>query len=253
MLAMCAAPVAALLAAASLAPLPFSVTHPGLTADVLGEHDGEPVITISGAPVRDPSGELLVTTITATSPDATVRLADVIGGFVSADEAVMPREAVYPVGDSTEEIREHNNAQMRESQDAAVAAALSYLGLDADDVTVELDLGEVGGPSAGLLLSLGIVELLAGDGAGGDLTGGRIVAGSGTIDADGTVGAVGGVPLKTQGAGRDGATVFLVPRDECADASANLPEGLRLIPVATLRDAVASLRALDAGESVPSC
>ncbi|WP_326596882.1 S16 family serine protease [Streptomyces sp. NBC_01803] len=253
LLALCAAPVAALLTVAALVPLPFSVTHPGLTADVLGEHEGVPVITISGAPVRDPAGELRITTITATSPDATVRMADVVSGYLADDEAIMPRDAVYPVGDDTEEIREHNQAQMRESQDTAVAAALSYLGLDADDVTVELDLGEVGGPSAGLLLSLGIVELLDGDGEGGDLTGGRVVAGTGTIDADGTVGAVGGVPLKTQGAGRDGATVFLVPRDECSDASANLPEGLRLVPVTTLRDAVDSLRALNAGESVPSC
>ncbi|WP_107115540.1 S16 family serine protease [Streptomyces specialis] len=252
-LAVCAAPAAALLAVAALAPLPFSVTHPGLTADVLGEHEGEPVITISGAPVRDPEGELRVTTITATSPDATVRLAEVVTGYFAGDEAVMPREAVYPVGDDTEEIREHNHAQMRDSQDSAVAAALNYLGMDPGEVTVELDLGDVGGPSAGLLLSLGIVDLLAGDGEGGDLTGGRVVAGTGTIDPDGTVGAVGGVPLKTRGAGRDGATVFLVPRDECSDASVDLPEGLRLIPVATLEDAVDSLRALNAGEPVPSC
>src|SRR5690606_6900950 len=62
LLAVCAALVAALLAVAALAPLPFSVTYPGSTADVLGESDGEPVIEISGAPVRepDPSGALLL-------------------------------------------------------------------------------------------------------------------------------------------------------------------------------------------------
>ncbi|ONK13964.1 S16 family serine protease [Streptomyces sp. MP131-18] len=253
LLAACVALVAALLAVAALAPLPYSVTRPGPTADVLGEHDGEPVITITGAPVREPAGELRMTTITATSPDATVRLTDVVTGYFSGERAVMPREAVYPVGDSREEIQEHNAGQMRDSQHAAVAAAVTYLGLDEDEVSIELNLADVGGPSAGLLLSLGIVDLLRGDGAGGDLTDGRVIAGTGTIEPDGTVGSVGGVPLKTQAARRDGATVFLVPREECADATAEAPDGLRVLPVATLEGAVADLRALAAGESVPSC
>ncbi|RKN07829.1 S16 family serine protease [Streptomyces radicis] len=253
LLTVCSLLVGALLAVAALAPLPFSVTHPGLTADVLGEHEGRPVITVTGAPVRAPEGELRMTTITATSPDATVRLADVVSGYFASDRAVMPRESVYPVGESTEEIREHNADQMVESQDAAVTAALGFLGLDASDVSVELHLADIGGPSAGLLFSLGIVDLLDGDGEGGDLTGGEVVAGTGTIDAAGRVGAVGGVPLKTQAARRDGATVFLVPRDECGDATADTPEGLRLLPVTTLEGAVNDLRALAAGESVPSC
>jgi PDZ domain-containing protein len=253
LLALCGALFAALLAVAALAPLPFSVTYPGLTADVLGDSDGKPVISITGAPVDDPEGELRMTAIMATSPDARVTLADVVSGYFASDRAVMPREAVYPVGDTTEEIREYNAGQMRESQNTAVTAALSYLGLRGGDVEVELNLADVGGPSAGLLFSLGIVDLLNGDGAGGDLTGGRTIAGTGTIDAEGTVGAVGGVALKTQAAARDGATVFLVPRDECSDASADTPDGLRLIPVATLRGAVEDLLALSAGEPVPSC
>ena len=68
------------------------------------------------------------------------------------------------------------------------------------------------------------------------------------------MGAVGGVALKTQAAKRDGATVFLVPKAECSDAESELPKGLRLIPVTTLKSAVESLRALETGTgSVPSC
>jgi PDZ domain-containing protein len=253
LLAACGALLAALLTVAALAPLPFSVTYPGTTADVLGERDGKPVISISGAPVGDPEGELRMTTIVATSPDARVDLADVISGYFASDRAVMPREAVYPVGDTTEEIREYNAGQMRASQDAAVTAALSYLDLAGGEVEVELNLADVGGPSAGLLFSLGIVDLLNGDGAGGDLTGGRVIAGTGTIDADGTVGSVGGVPLKTRAAARDGATVFLVPRAECSDATSDTPDDLRLIPVTTLRGAVGDLLDLAAGRPVPSC
>ncbi|NUR42610.1 MAG: hypothetical protein HOV73_21245, partial [Streptomyces sp.] len=144
--------------------------------------------------------------------------------------------------------------QMKESQDAATEAALNYLDLSDKNIKVTLELADVGGPSAGLLFSLGIVDKLNGDGSGGDLTGGRVIAGTGTIDAAGTVGAVGGVSLKTQAAKRDGATVFLVPKDECGDAKAELPKNLRLIPVTTLKGAVNSLVALESGKgSVPSC
>lgn len=59
--------------------------------------------------------------------------------------------------------------------------------------------------------------------------------------------------LKTQAAARDGATVFLVPKAECSDAKSELPEGLRLIPVTTLTEAVNGLRSLNRGEPVPSC
>ncbi|MDX3310701.1 S16 family serine protease [Streptomyces sp. NPDC054884] len=253
-LAVCALPLVVLLATAAFAPLPFSVAQPGMTANVLGDNKGTPVITISGAPVRGTSGQLRMTTIEATGPDTRVSLGDVLDGWFRTDQAIMPRDAVYPSGESTKEIERHNTEQMEDSQDAATQAALAYLKLGEDDVKVTLKLADVGGPSAGLLFSLGIVDKLDGDGAGGDLTGGRTIAGTGTIDAGGKVGAVGGVALKTQAARRDGATVFLVPKDECSDAKSELPKGLRLVPVTTLKGAVSALVALEKGKgSVPSC
>ncbi|KOV94400.1 hypothetical protein ADL04_24290 [Streptomyces sp. NRRL B-3648] len=247
-------PVVALLATAVFAPLPFSVAQPGMTANVLGGNKGTPVITVSGAATRGTSGQLRMTTIEATGPDARVSLGDVLGNWFRTDRAVMPRDAVYPSGDTIKEIEKHNEAQMQQSQDAATQAALKYLGLNAGKVKVTLRLADVGGPSAGLLFTLGIIDKLDGDGSGGDLTGGRTIAGTGTIDAAGRVGAVGGVALKTQAARRDGATVFLVPKAECADARAELPKGLRLVPVTTLKGAVDSLVALEKGKgTVPSC
>lgn len=240
----------ALLATVVFAPLPFSVAQPGLTADVLGENQGKEVITVSGAPAHDTSGQLRMTTIEATGPDASIRLGDVLSSWFDTDRAVMPRGAVYPNGDDVGEIEEYNQEQMKESQDTATTAALRYLRLDKDDVDVELRLEDVGGPSAGLLFSLGIVDKLGAD----DLTGGRVVAGTGTITGGGEVGPVGGVPLKTQAARRDGATVFLVPKAECSDAQAELPKGLRLVPVTTLKGAVDSLKALESGKgNVPAC
>ncbi|WP_217238689.1 S16 family serine protease [Streptomyces sp. AC555_RSS877] len=252
--AVCALPVVGLLATAAFAPLPFSLTQPGMTANVLGENEGTPVITISGAPTRDTSGQLRMTTIEATNPDTDVFLGDVLDAWFATDRAVMPRDAVYPSGQSVKEIEQHNTAQMKESQDAATEAALNHLDLADQDIKVTLKLADVGGPSAGLLFSLGVIDKLDGDGSGGDLTGGRTIAGTGTIDANGEVGAVGGVALKTQAARRDGATVFLVPKAECSDAKSELPKGLRLIPVTTLKGAVNALTALESGKgSVPSC
>ncbi|MFF3512257.1 S16 family serine protease [Streptomyces sp. NPDC002573] len=251
--AICALPVVALLATAVFAPLPFAVAQPGMTANVLGENKGAPVITISGAPMRTTTGQLRMTTIEATGPDTPVSLGDVIDGWFRTDRAVLPRDAVYPSGNSVKEIEQHNAQQMQQSQDAASRAALKYLHVSEKDVKVTLKLADVGGPSAGLLFTLGIIDKLDGDGAGGELTGGRTVAGTGTIDAAGDVGAVGGVALKVQAARRDGATVFLVPKEECTDARAELPKGLRLVPVTTLNEAVESLVAVEKGKSVPSC
>ncbi|WP_369390349.1 PDZ domain-containing protein [Streptomyces sp. CG1] len=252
--AVCALPVVALLATVAFAPLPFVVAQPGMTANVLGANKGEPVITISGVETRTTNGQLRMTTIVATGPNASVKLSDVIDGWFRTDQVVVPREAVYPSGEGAKQIEQHNAEQMKQSQDDATAAALKYLGDNPDKVKVTLKLADVGGPSAGLLFTLGIIDKLDGDGSGGDLTGGRTIAGTGTIDADGKVGAVGGLALKTQAARRDGATVFLVPKTECSDAKAALPTGLRLVPVTTLKSAVSALTALEKAKgSVPSC
>ncbi|MCX4797215.1 hypothetical protein OG497_24815 [Streptomyces sp. NBC_01242] len=252
-LALCALPVLALFGVAALAPLPFTLAQPGTTANVLGKDHGTPVISIKGAPTRPTKGELRMTTIIATGPNADVGVGEVIDGWFRTDRAVLPRESVYPTGGSEKEIEKHNLEDMRKSQNSAVDAALNYLGKPKGSVDVTLHLADVGGPSAGLFFALGIVDKLDGDGSGGDLTGGRTIAGTGTIQANGEVGAVGGVSLKTQAARRDGATVFLVPKAECREAGAELPKGLRLIPVTTLKGAVSVLQALEHGRKVPSC
>ncbi|MEU9057583.1 S16 family serine protease [Streptomyces sp. NPDC048430] len=253
LLALCALPVLALFGTAAFAPLPFTVAQPGTTADVLGDDKGTPVITVKGAPTHPTDGKLLMTTILATSPTADIGVGDVVDSWFRTDRAVMPRDSVYPAGDSEKEIEQHNLQDMKESQNVAVDAALNYLDMKPGSVDITLHLADVGGPSAGLFFSLGIIDKLSDNGSGGNLTGGRTIAGTGTIEADGAVGAVGGVSLKTQAARRDGATVFLVPKAECKQAKAERPDGLRLISVTTLKSAVSSLRALDEGGKVPGC
>ncbi|WP_250287013.1 MULTISPECIES: S16 family serine protease [unclassified Frankia] len=117
--------------------------------------------------------------------------------------------------------------------------------------TVTIRLKDVGGPSAGLMFALGIVDLLGPE----QLTGGRTIAGTGTIDAAGTVGPIGGIQQKLLGARRSGAVAFLVPAGNCADARESAPGGLRLIRVETLQDAIGDLHALadNPQANVPSC
>lgn len=242
----------ALLAVAAFVPLPYTLTWPGTTADVLGTYQGREVLTVTGAPARQTQGQLRMVTISATNPGERASLWTAVGAWWKSGEAVLPSDAVYPQTDPAK-AQEVTAEQMTQSQDSATVAALNYLHLSPSQVKVTVDLGDIGGPSAGQLLALGIIDRLAGDGQGGDLSGGKVIAGTGTIDDSGAIGAVGGVPLKTQAAARDGATVFLVPRGECSDAKVNTPAGLRLIPVTTLAGSVDALRALKSGGQVPSC
>ena len=89
--------------------------------------------------------------------------------------------------------------------------------------TVKFDLDNVGGPSAGLMFTLGIIDKLEPD----DLTGGKIIAGTGTIDDDGNVGPIGGIPQKLVGATDAGARYFLTPPDNCAEAIATRSRACR--------------------------
>jgi PDZ domain-containing protein len=114
---------------------------------------------------------------------------------------------------------------------------------------VKINIGNIGGPSAGLMFALGIMDKLT----PGGLTGGRFIAGTGEITANGVVGPIGGIQQKMAGARAAGATVFLTPAANCPDTVGAVPQGMRLIKVATLGDAVRGLKALRSGGSVPSC
>ena len=114
---------------------------------------------------------------------------------------------------------------------------------------IDIQVEDVGGPSAGLMLTLGILDLVGDD----DLTGGALVAGTGTIDAEGTVGPIGGITLKMVAARDIGAELFLVPADNCAEATAAADPGFPLARVADLDDALAALADFGAGRAPEAC
>lgn len=119
--------------------------------------------------------------------------------------------------------------------------------------TVDIALNNVGGPSAGMMFALAIVDTLT----EGELTGGGHFAGTGTIDSAGAVGGIGGIRQKMVGASNAGAEVFLAPAANCAEVVGHVPEGLRVVRVETLDDAVNAVRTLgeqnDDGADLPTC
>lgn len=134
-------------------------------------------------------------------------------------------------------------------------ATIPFVGITPDvsyefpfQVTISLD--DVGGPSAGLMFALGIIERLTKE----SITGGKYIAGTGTIDDNGLVGKIGGIQMKILGAKKAGATVFLVPADNCREAMASPPKGIQLVKVDTLDTAVKALQAINSGSAdFPHC
>lgn len=118
------------------------------------------------------------------------------------------------------------------------------------DVKIQLD--RVGGPSAGLMFALGIIDKLT----PGALQGGKDVAGTGTINQAGDVGPIGGIQQKLYGARDAGAEWFLAPASNCDEVTGHIPEGLTVFSVKTLDEAAAALEALSAGTDIsalPTC
>ena len=129
-----------------------------------------------------------------------------------------------------------------------------FLGIKVQDhytfpFTVTIRIGQIGGPSAGMMFALGIIDKLSTE----NLTGGKFIAGTGEISASGAVSPIGGIQQKMIGARDAGATVFLAPAGNCPDTKGAVPAGLRVVKVSTLSGAISALQKLKAGQSVPSC
>ena len=319
------------------APAPYVIEKPGPVYDTLGEVliDGEavPLIDIEGAETYPTSGELdLLTVRIQGNPTSQPSWIDIATAWFEPSSAVVPIEAVYPEGQSTEEAQEQSAIEMQNSQQETVAAALNELDIEyagvvdvaavqegtpaegvfqagdeilaaagvatpdvsalrarigengaespmsflirrdgveqevtvtptlAEDgatpvigvivsgtyefpIDVSIQLSSVGGPSAGMMFALGIFDKLT----PGELTGGEHIAGTGTITADGTVGAIGGIQQKMYGALEAGAEWFLAPADNCDEVVENTPDGLEVFKVVTLDDALEAVEAIGAG------
>ena len=116
---------------------------------------------------------------------------------------------------------------------------------------VKIDAGNVGGPSAGTMFALGVYDRIT----PGALTGGQKIAGTGTIDATGTVGAIGGIRQKLVGARDGGARWFLAPASNCDEVVDHVPDGLRVVRISSFDEARNAVEAIAAGKAtgLPTC
>ena len=119
----------------------------------------------------------------------------------------------------------------------------------ADGVEVTYNLQDIGGPSAGMMFSLAVIDKLS----PGALNGGNFVAGTGTIAPDGTVGPIGGIVHKVDAAESEGAELFLAPADNCAEAVSRDHGEMVVASVSDIDEAIAAMEAYAAGEDVLTC
>ena len=133
-------------------------------------------------------------------------------------------------------------------------ATIPYIGIGIDinysaEFEIKFGVTGVGGPSAGTLFAIGIIDKLT----PGALTQGKIIAGTGTIDPDGNVGEIGGIRQKLIGARDAGAVLFLAPAGNCDEVIGHIPDGLTVAAIETLEDAMDEIEAFNSGAQVTTC
>ncbi|GAA3870949.1 YlbL family protein [Streptomyces sedi] len=337
-----------MLCAGVLIQVPYAEMSPGPTVNTLGDHDGEPVLSVDGEETYESSGHLNMTTVRVTGINYRMNLLEAVHGWLADDRAVVPHETLYPEDVSADQVEERNAEEFTQSQESAKVVALRALGYDVPEQTVvaavvedspaqdalhagdaiiavdgtevtepgqvaelvtrhepgedvvfsvvpaeqaqeamngggelpeetsevtvttgeapddqraivgiqaglafslpfevDIKLADVGGPSAGLMFALGLMDRLTEE----DLTGGEFVAGTGTIDDQGVVGPIGGISMKIIAAREAGAEYFLTPSENCATAAEHVPDGLTLVEVDTLDDALAALESIRGGDT----
>jgi PDZ domain-containing protein len=337
LLALCL--LAVLWGTAAVVPLPYVTYYPGPTVDILADQSGAETVRVTGHRAYHDAGELRMTTVYVSQPEDDVTLPELVRAYFDPDAAVWPRSSVYAPEETNETSDQESAVAMASSQDTAVAAALTQLGVEfesivevlavtpdlpadgrvevgdvllrvggirvtqpqdvvdavdqaregepiefvvrrqgkrvAVDVTprqvgddlrvgitpgvgfdfpfevdVEID-DNIGGPSAGLMMSLAIYDTLT----PGPLTGGDAVAGTGTITPSGEVGPIGGIQQKVAAARDAGADLFFVPADNC-DSIGGVDTGdMRLARATTLDQAVETITdwVADPDTTLPSC
>jgi PDZ domain-containing protein len=212
----------------------------------MGE-DVEQTVVIGGVPEGSPSeGRLEVDDVLVSVGGAPATSPDAVRAAVQRVDPgnILP---VVVLRDGKEQTVEVRTAESARGTVIGVGLRVEY------DLPVDVTLrtGNVGGPSAGLMFSLAIYDVLT----PGALTGGKDIAGTGTMEDDGTVGSIGGIRQKLIGARAAGAEFFLAPADNCSEVVGHVPDGLQVVRVATFDEGLDAVRGIAAGAegSLPTC
>ncbi|CAB4917231.1 unannotated protein [freshwater metagenome] len=222
------------------APLPYAIVMPGNAQNIFLN-----IIKIDNQRSYPATGQLDLMSVRVTNPNNWIIGPEILYSWLRSDEAVYPRAAIYPPGATAKSEEKAAAADMTNSQNKAVGAALHFLkmnpqfhveGKNLVSKNIHFDVKRTGGPSGGMIFAIGIIELLTPK----DILQGRHVSGTGTISLDGQVGPIGGINEKIRAAHKAGAEIFLAPEGNRAQI-ASPPVGLKVVIVATLADAVNAL------------
>ncbi|MER5986480.1 PDZ domain-containing protein [Streptomyces sp. NPDC001787] len=209
-------------------------------------HAGDVIKAVDGTAVKEPGDVAELVTEHKPGQDVTFTVVPAKEA-AAAEKAGREPEGSEKVTITTEKAPTAKNAPEENRAIVGIRAGLDHT----FPFEIDIKLADVGGPSAGLMFSLGIIDKLTPD----KLTGGKFVAGTGTIDDAGKVGPIGGINMKLVGARDAGARYFLTPDDNCAAAASDTPSGLTLVRVKTLSDAKKSMEMIRDGKTaaLPSC
>jgi PDZ domain-containing protein len=201
---------------------------PGSPASAAGLHCNDVVVAVDDQPIRTSTD--LVNAVRASGPGETMRFTV---ERIGSDGKVQTETLAARLGGPSESA---GPARGHEGYLGVVSVTRTIYRFPFD---VNIEVGAIGGPSAGLAFTLAILDTLS----NGDLTGGHAVAATGTIELDGTIGDVGGVAQKAVAVRRAGAQVFFVPSDQSKDAQSEAAS-MRIYPVKNLQQALNDLQAL---------
>jgi PDZ domain-containing protein len=240
---------------ATIAPLPYAIVLPGEAQNIF-----KGVITFKSTENYPATGRIDLMSIRVTNPDSWIFGPEIIYSWISSERSVYPKSAIFPPGTTSKEERKQAKAEMVGSQDKAIFAAVNYLQSNPkimapesssasesesigkvrakklETINIEFTVKETGGPSGGLVFAIALVELLTEK----DVLQGEHIAGTGTINARGIVGGIGGINEKISSAQKVGATLFFAPVSNASEI-ANVPAGIKVVTVATLAQAISYL------------
>ncbi|ASY16817.1 Lon-like protease [Candidatus Planktophila versatilis] len=221
-------------------PVNFVLINPG---------EGNPLfpkmLKVNSVKTYPVDGQMFLLSIWVTNPQTLVLGFQVLHCWIKPTCVVTPRSVIYPkVTDDKAELAE-GAKEMKQSQNSAIVAtkklfAKKYPELnlaELTDASLKVSLKNTGGPSGGLIFSLGLVELLAPE----NLLQGRKIAATGTISKSGAVGAIGGVQEKIVAARAAGVELLFISRKNCDEISGEV-DGLKVIAVSTLEEAYLALK-----------
>jgi PDZ domain-containing protein len=198
----------------------------------------------------------VITSVDGTDVTVPGDVSDAIGDKSPGDEVTLgidrggkTETETVTLGEMPDELAGDEEAEAATGGNGKAFLGVTMVAQPADGIRVEYNLKDIGGPSAGLMFSLAVVDKLS----PGELSGGEFVAGTGTIASDGTVGPIGGITHKISAAKNAGASVFLVPAGNCSEASSADSGDMTLLEVDTLDGAVDALTAHNRGEDVETC